>query len=134
MPIITVKIASLKKEAGLERKVAAFVVNTSTNILRKRRDLTAVTIEHVDPNHWFAGGPSLAEQQKSTFWLDIKTVDGTNTKEEKAKFVNEVFTGMAKLLGPLHDESYVYVDEVHADAYGFGGKTQEFRYIENQLR
>lgn len=134
MPIITVKIASQKDETGIEKRIASFVVDASTNILRKKRDLTAVTVEHIDAQHWFVGGPSLAEQQKSSFWLDIKTVDGTNTKEEKAAFIAEIYRGMGELLGSLHDESYVYVDEVHADAYGFGGKTQEYRYVANQLR
>jgi 4-oxalocrotonate tautomerase len=37
------------------------------------------------------------------------------------------------LLGPLHHESYAHVDEVRGDAYGFGGLTQERRYIARQL-
>jgi 4-oxalocrotonate tautomerase len=33
----------------------------------------------------------------------------------------------------LHHESYADVDEVKGDAYGFGGLTQERRYIAGQL-
>ena len=40
---------------------------------------------------------------------------------------------MAELLGPLHNETYLHVDEVKADAYGFGGLTQERRYVAGQL-
>ena len=40
---------------------------------------------------------------------------------------------MGELLGPLHNESYVYVNDVRADAYGFGGLTQERRYIARKL-
>ena len=40
---------------------------------------------------------------------------------------------MGELLGPLHNESYLHVDEVRGDAYGFGGLTQERRYIVGQL-
>jgi 4-oxalocrotonate tautomerase len=36
-------------------------------------------------------------------------------------------------LGPLHHESYLHVDEVRGDAYGFGGLTQERRYIAGKL-
>jgi 4-oxalocrotonate tautomerase len=35
--------------------------------------------------------------------------------------------------GPLHEESYAHVDEVKGDSYGFGGLTQERRYIAGQL-
>ena len=40
---------------------------------------------------------------------------------------------MEELLGPLHRESYVHVHDVRADAYGFGGLTQERRYIARKL-
>jgi 4-oxalocrotonate tautomerase len=40
---------------------------------------------------------------------------------------------MGELLGPLHGESYAHVDEVKGDAYGFGGLTQERRYIAGKL-
>jgi 4-oxalocrotonate tautomerase len=40
---------------------------------------------------------------------------------------------MTALLGPLHHESYAHVDEVRGDAYGFGGLTQERRYIAGKL-
>ena len=40
---------------------------------------------------------------------------------------------MGELLGPLHGESYVHVNDVRADAYGFGGLTQERRYIARKL-
>jgi len=40
---------------------------------------------------------------------------------------------MGELLGPLHNETYLHVDEVRGDAYGFGGLTQERRYIAGKL-
>ena len=53
--------------------------------------------------------------------------DSTNTKDEKARYLAEVFAAMAKLIGPLHEESYILVHDVRADAYGYGGLTQEHR-------
>jgi len=29
----------------------------------------------------------------------------------------------------VHEESYIYIHDVRAEAYGFGGLTQEYRYI-----
>jgi 4-oxalocrotonate tautomerase len=133
MPIITIKLAPSADVDALERKAAALAVDASTEILRKKRELTAVLVERVDPASWFAGGASLAQQGKASFWLEIKVVDGTNTKDEKAAFIARIFSGMAELLGSLHHESYVHVQEVSADAYGFGGLTQEQRYIAAKL-
>ena len=93
-----------------------------------RRDLTAVVIDHVDPRDWFIAGKSLAELKMNSFYFDIKVVDETNTKAEKAKFVAEAFEAFGRILGDLHPESYVYVQDVRGSAYGYGGRTQEYRH------
>lgn len=133
MPIITVKIAPNRPVADLERKVASLAAAASTELLRKRAELTAVVVERVNPACWFAGGPSLAEPARSSFWLEIKVVEGTNTKEEREAFVARIFEAMGTLLGDLHPESYVHVEGVKADAYGYGGLTQERRFIASRL-
>ncbi|RWF85509.1 MAG: 4-oxalocrotonate tautomerase, partial [Mesorhizobium sp.] len=102
--------------------------------LRKDPTITAVAISYVDPQHWFAGGKSLAEHGTSTFWLDIKVVDGTNTKLELEAYLKAIFDAFGRLLGGVHEESYALVHEVPAAAYGFGGKSQEFRFISGRLK
>lgn len=134
MPIIQVKYSTPKqKPAGLVPQIAAAASRLSAQHLRKNPEVTAVTVETVPAENWFAGGVSLAEQKKASFFLDIKIVDGTNTKDEKAAFIAAVFATMGELLGDLHHESYVYVHDVSATAYGFGGLTQERRYIAGKL-
>ena len=59
---------------------------------------------------------------------------GDNTKDEKPAYIAAMFRRMGELLGPLHTESYLHVDEVRGDAYGFGGLTQERRYIAGKLQ
>jgi 4-oxalocrotonate tautomerase len=78
-------------------------------------------------------GATLAQQGKTSFYFDIKVVDGTNTKDEKSQYVKEVFAAFSRLLPNLHEESYMYVQDVRPEAYGFGGVTQEFRYIRAQI-
>lgn len=128
MPILNVKL-SAKPSQDLAQKVATSLVELTTQILKKKPEITAVAIDYVDPINWIVGGKTLAEQNQSSFYLDIKVVDGTNTKDEKARYVAEVFARMGELLGELHTESYIYVHDVRADSYGFGGLTQEYRYI-----
>ncbi len=133
MPIIQVKYSTPNAKPGLVPQIAAAASRLSAQHLRKNPDLTAVTVEAVPAEAWFAGGVSLAEQGKASVFLDIKIVDGTNTKDEKAAFIAAVFATMGELLGDLHRESYVYVHDVSASAYGFGGLTQERRYIAGKL-
>jgi 4-oxalocrotonate tautomerase len=103
------------------------------SLLHKDPKVTAIIVKSVEAADWFAGGKSLAEQNLASFWLDIHVTEGTNTKDEKAAYIGAVFKRMGELLGPLHHESYLHVDEVRADAYGFGGLTQERRYIAGKL-
>ncbi|MVN77596.1 4-oxalocrotonate tautomerase [Hymenobacter sp. HMF4947] len=132
MPILQVKL-SAHPTPELSHQVAATLVEITARILHKKADLTSVAVDYVAPEHWIVGGRSLAEHGKASFFLDIKIVDGTNTKDEKAHYQQEVFARMGELLGDLHPESYIYVHDVRAEAYGFGGLTQEFRYIQAKL-
>jgi 4-oxalocrotonate tautomerase len=131
MPILNVMLGATPSPETAAR-VASTLVDLTARILRKKPEVTSVAVQFVDPNLWFVGGPSLAAQAKRTFFLDVRITDGTNTKEEKAAYLAEVFRSMGRLLGDLHEESYVHVHDVRADAYGFGGVTQEARFVRSQ--
>src|ERR1700692_13093 len=133
MPLITVTYSSSRHAPSLKADIAAGVTELTAKILHKDPKVTAIIVKSVDAADWFAGGKSLQEQQLGSFWLDIHVTEGTNTKDEKAAYLAAIFERMGELLGPLHNESYLHVDEVRGDAYGFGGLTQERRYIAGKL-
>ena len=133
MPLITVTVATPHQKMLAKPAIAAEVARLSTTILKKDPNVTAVIVTRVSSDDWFCGGKSLTEEWLASFWLDIHITDGTNTKDEKAAFVAAAFESMGRLLGPLHEESYVHVHDVRGDAYGYGGLTQERRYISARL-
>ena len=133
MPLITVTFSTARETASLKAGIAAAITELTARILCKDPKVTAVIVKSVDAADWFAGGKSLAEQKLASYWINIHVSEGTNTKDEKAAYLAAVFERMAGLLGPLHEETYLHVDEVKSDAYGFGGLTQERRYIASQL-
>jgi 4-oxalocrotonate tautomerase len=133
MPLITVTYSSSRATPSLKADIAAAVTELTAEILHKDPKVTAIIVKSVAAADWFAGGRSLAEQKLASFWLDIHVTEGTNTKDEKAAYLAAMFERMGELLGPLHNESYLHVDEVRGDAYGFGGLTQERRYIAGKL-
>lgn len=127
MPILNVKISGAKSTETTQQ-ITNLLLDITTRILKKKREVTAIAIEYVDKDCWIVGGKLLSEQNKNSFYFDIKVTDETNTKDEKAQYIKEAFEGFEKILGNLHEESYVYVADVRATAYGYGGKTQEYRY------
>jgi 4-oxalocrotonate tautomerase len=133
MPLITVTYSTSQEKPALKSHIAAAVSELTAKILHKDPKVTAIIVKSVDAADWFAGGKSLAEQRLASYWLDIHVSEGTNTKDEKAAYLAAIFQRMGQLLGPLHNESYAQVDEVKGDAYGFGGLSQERRYIAGKL-
>lgn len=133
MPIINISVTG-KPDAALSASIAREITEITATQLRKDPTITAVAVTYIDPQHWFAGGKSLAEHGANTFWLDIKVVDGTNTKLELEAYLKALFDAFGRLLGGVHEESYAFVHEVPAAAYGYGGKTQEFRFISGRLK
>lgn len=127
MPILTVKVSG-KKSQNQTNEIGSLLMDLTTRILKKKREVTAITIEYIDHDSWFVGGELLSKVGKNSFYFDIKITDETNTKDEKAQYIKEAFEGFGRLLGNLHEESYIYVQDVRATSYGYGGKTQEFRY------
>ena len=133
MPLITVSYSTAREKPSLKSDIAAAVSELTAKILHKDPRVTAIIVKSVDAADWFAGGKSLAEQKLASYWIDIHVSEGTNTKDEKAAYLAAMFARMGELLGPLHEETYLHVDEVKGDAYGFGGLTQERRYIAGKL-
>jgi 4-oxalocrotonate tautomerase len=133
MPLITVSYSTSRETPSLKSEIAAAVSELTAKILHKDPKVTAIIVKSVEAAEWFAGGKSLAEQKLASYWIDIHVSEGTNTKDEKAAYLAAMFARMGELLGPLHEETYLHVDEVKGDAYGFGGLTQERRYIAGKL-
>lgn len=132
MPYINVSVTG-RPDPDLSARIARQVTEVTRTHLRKDPTVTAVSVSYVDPQHWFAGGKSLAAQGASSFWLDIKVVDGTNTKSEMAAYLEDMFATLSGTIGGAHEESYLLVHEVPASAYGYGGKTQEYRFVAGRM-
>jgi 4-oxalocrotonate tautomerase len=127
MPHIVIHLSG-QPDPQLTRKVVDTVAELTQSVLDKQLPVIATTVQYIAAESWFIGGQSLAELGKSAFHLDISITDETNTKAEKARYLRAIFDAMAALRGNLHEVSYVHLIDARAAAYGYGGKTQEFRH------
>ena len=128
MPIVNVTVSG-RPDAAQARRIAETVSDLTRRHLRKDPTITSVAVHFIEPEFWFVGGRSLAERRAESFWLDIKVVDGSNLKTEIAEYLRATFEALSASLGPTDPESYALVHEVPAAAYGYGGKSQEFRFV-----
>ncbi len=132
MPMITVEIAG-EPDVALAQRVQETVTRLTAEILHKDPGVTAVAVQFTPRRFWFVGGKVTEDLSTSAFFVDTRVADGTNSKDEKAEYVARTFAALSGLLGAAHAESYVHVDDVRADAYGYGGLTQERRYVEGRV-
>lgn len=127
MPYINVKL-NTKESDELREKIVDIVLENTTNILNKKADVTSVLVEFVSQKSWSIGG-----KNSTTFYLDIKITKGTNTKEQKANYIKKTYKDFYGLLGEITPASYIVIDEIEADSWGFEGLTQEYRYIKSKI-
>lgn len=129
MPFLHIRIAPRRGTEVDSAALACDFTQIAVELLGKRADLTSVRVERVEPGDWFIGGVP-GERRLPTGHVQIQVTQGTNTAAEKAAFVARAYQRLAAALGPLHPASYVVVDEIPADAWGYAGRTQAARRLE----
>ncbi|WP_321504985.1 4-oxalocrotonate tautomerase [Breoghania sp.] len=122
MPLLDVAIASDKIALPCNR-IAKILTELTAQHLHKDPMRTAVTIRRIATQDWFIGAAALSQEQGS-FSLRIAVSEGTNSPDEMAAYIDAVFAAMNTLAGPVHEVSYVIVEEVPFKQWGFGGLTQ----------
>jgi 4-oxalocrotonate tautomerase len=127
--MITLQLSGDPDDA-LTQRLADVVTRLTADVLGKDPKVTAVAVEWIPRRCWFVAGRTTEALGHPAFFLEVRITDGTNTKDEKARYVREAFAALDGLLGGVDPESYVHVNEVRGDAYGYGGRTQERRWVE----
>lgn len=123
MPFIRISVAgtplAARQVEDLQRRTTALMAS----VLGKRPEVTAVLVEQ-PAGAWVVGG--LPADRAAH--LDAKITLGTNSSQEKARFIADAMAMLRDVLGDgLSPCTYVVVDEVPGDAWGYGGLTQDHR-------
>jgi len=133
MPYINVRIAA-PKSAETAQQVAKLLTDLAVSVLGKQREVVAVDVQFATPESWFVGGKTVASQALNTFFIEVKVTTGTNTRDDKAKFIAAAYDGMHAILGTVTPTSYIVTQNVDGEDWGFGGQTQAYRYIAPQVK
>mgnify|MGYP000203371006 FL=1 len=123
MPYINVK-TNVKQNDELRERIVDIILENTTNILNKKPEVTSVLVEFVPFDTW-----NINKDNLKTFNVDIKITKGTNTKNQKAEYIKETYLNLKEILGDITPASYIIIDEIEGDSWGFEGLTQEYRYI-----
>jgi len=128
MPYLNLRLSDEPSVEVVDRAIG-LLTDLTVEMLGKKRELVSVEIDTANRGRWAIGGRLLGASASRTFYLDIKVTEGTNTKREKADYLARVWSGLENLLGAVDPASYIVIDEVRADAWGYQGRTQEYRHV-----
>ncbi|HJE86932.1 tautomerase family protein [Levilactobacillus brevis] len=128
MPYLRVRIASATQDVT-SQQVATMLTKLAVEKLGKNASAAAVDVHFTKPEDWFIGGHALCEIGETSFFVEIKITEATNSRDDKAAFVKATFEEMVKLFPKVATTSYVVLQDVASESWGYGGKTQEYRYV-----
>jgi 4-oxalocrotonate tautomerase len=119
---ITVLAPNLTPEQLHRLRQGATDLMTST--MRKPLEGTSVLVEQVEHGGWTIAGEPVGVAAQVEAIIGV----GTNSANEKAKFMEEMMQLLRAVLGEsLRSETYIVVLELAHDSYGRGGLTRAER-------
>ncbi|HTG08160.1 MAG TPA: tautomerase family protein [Bradyrhizobium sp.] len=102
------------------------ITQLMASVLGKRADLTSVLVEQPAAADWAIGGTAV----KVAVHVEATITAGTNSPEQKARFIEKTMQLLTSVLGSeLNPVTYIVVNEVPANAWGYDGRTQESRQL-----
>lgn len=134
MPYLKIHVFS-EPDSVLADKISKNITDLTAQLLNKDPDVTVIDLEFVSlQGGWYIAGERQQTHQSKTFYLNIKITKGSNTPEEKNRFIHEIYYTMSKLLGPINQASYVLIDEIDGNSWGYGGITQKSRIDNSNIK
>ncbi|MCW5710321.1 tautomerase family protein [Shinella sp.] len=126
MPFLHIRLAGRNLTDGERLHLQDEATRLAVTLLGKRAEATAVLVEGTPIADWTIG----ARRQKVAGHFEILISEGTNTAEEKARFIAAAYALLEETLGAhLNPVTYVVIRDIATDSWGYGGQTQESRRV-----
>ncbi len=121
MPFINVKVAGPPLDHDQISCIQGRMTALTASVLRKQVAQTTVLVEQVSVAGWSVGAEPVDVAAK----VDAIVSAGTNTPEEKARFIAEVNNVLRAVLGSdLPNATHVIIHDVPEESWGYGGLAQ----------
>lgn len=124
MPFVNIKIAGPTLAPEQICRLQKRTTNLMADVFGKKSELTSVQVEQAPIAGWSIGAASA----RITAHIDAKMPASANTPEDRARFIAEANALLKQVLGAeLPIATYVAIEEIPGDAWGYDGVTQEQR-------
>ncbi|MBT3027773.1 MAG: hypothetical protein B6D72_09675 [gamma proteobacterium symbiont of Ctena orbiculata] len=126
MPVIRITLTGEQPTPSQYRDLQQETTRLMAEVMAKRPAVTVVLVQSLPAMAWSIGGSVLDGLQRGA-QVEIMVTAGTNSAQEKAAMIDATYKMLDDSLGPLPEASYVVIHEIAADAWGYGGVTQQAR-------
>jgi 4-oxalocrotonate tautomerase len=124
MPFIRITVSGPALAPEQMSRLQNETTDLMASVLGKNADLTSVLVEQPTAAGWSIGRTAA----RIAAHLHATITAGTNSAEEKARFITQAMHLLKSVLGPdLGPATYVVVTEVPAESWGYDGRTQASR-------
>lgn len=127
MPYLDIRIANTASDESAQRRLGLQGTTLVRDILGKRAELTAVSITQLPSSAWMIGERLQSESSRPAAHAEVTVTRGTNTPQQKARFIAAMATLLRETFPGLHEATYVLVREIDAESWGYDGLTQDAR-------
>lgn len=125
MPFVRITLGAHGITPDDRAALARVATTLMAGVLGKRRDLTSVLVTEVpDAERIWTVGDAFQPQAAV---VEAFITQGTNTAAEKADFIARMDAAVRRVLPHVSPATYVVLNEVAADSWGWGGRTQADR-------
>lgn len=126
MPYINIRVSSRLNSEQTSR-IQSRTTDLMDKVMGKRREVTVVHIDESVPGLWAVDGKGLKEDTPVAVYVDIKVTQGTNSAEEKALMMAQTVAMLKEEIGAIQEASYVLIDDIPANSWGYNGLSQAER-------
>lgn len=125
MPFVRITLGAHGLTGQERADLARAATDLMAEVLGKKRALTSVLVTEVpDGNRLWTVGDAFQAQAAV---VEAFITQGTNTAAEKADFIAAMDRAVRQVLPEAAPATYVILNEVPADAWGWGGLPQAAR-------
>ena len=126
MPFLHIRLAGRNLNDDERLNLQDEATRLAVTILGKRAEATAVFVEDTPIAGWTVGARRLPVAAS----FEILISEGTNTPEEKDRFIAAAYALLQETLGAqLNPVTYVVIRDIAMENWGYDGRTQESRRI-----
>jgi 4-oxalocrotonate tautomerase len=117
MAIFTLRVSG-NKSYSMTKSISQIVMEMNLKYLRGRADFTAILIDYLPVDVWVIGGTTLSEQEKNCLIMHV-SVSNMVTSDEKKIFISETFKALNQVIGDLHEDSYINIQQSDLDSFSY---------------